>query len=232
MPRSKRAGGKRNGPSVTKVTTRAAAPANSEAASSVWRQGRSVRPRIRCGVAEPTVSAPTRRPMASPRLSRNHVAAIFIAGGYVPARQTPVRKRRTRAGVRLSTQTASRPFTTAPASAPTIMSVRGDTTSGRLERAAASVPTMKPACTAIVSPARPPSPSAHSRERAGSTAEALNQSDSASSSAVASKPRARHRVTSSLMTCASKHRSRAKRARPAVRWRWRTRRVDCAQVIV
>ncbi|MGH7833210.1 MAG: hypothetical protein ACREQK_06170 [Candidatus Binatia bacterium] len=46
------------------------------------------------------------------------------------------------------------------------------------------VPTMKPNCTAIVRPARPLSPSCHSRDSAGSTAVALNQSDSASSSAM------------------------------------------------
>ena len=33
------------------------------------------------GAAEPSVSAPTRTPMASPRPERNHVATIFIAGG-------------------------------------------------------------------------------------------------------------------------------------------------------
>ena len=36
---------------------------------------------MRCGAAEPTVSAATSSPIASPRPSRNQVAAIFIAGG-------------------------------------------------------------------------------------------------------------------------------------------------------
>src|SRR6185503_17240572 len=36
----------------------------------------------RYGVAFPTVSAPTMVPTANPRRARNHVAIIFIAGGY------------------------------------------------------------------------------------------------------------------------------------------------------
>ncbi len=143
--------------------------------------------------------------MARPRPSRNQVAAIFIAGGYVPARQTPVRKRRTSAGPRWSVPSASPALITAPASAPHIMSERAGTTSGRLVSAAASVPTMNPACTAIVRPARPASPRAHSRESAGSTAEALNHSDSARSSARDSSPSALHRPESPLMIGASKH---------------------------
>src|SRR2546422_3889484 len=63
------------------------------------------------------------------------------------------------------------------------MSVRGDQTSGRLPSALASVPTMKPAWTAIVSAALPLSSSAHSRSSAGRTAEALNQRARAPSSA-------------------------------------------------
>src|SRR2546428_2207203 len=66
---------------------------------------------------------------------------------------------------------------------PTVMTRRAEKTSGRLASALASVPTMKPAWTAIVRPALPPSPRAHSCLRAGKTAEALNQSERASSSA-------------------------------------------------
>src|SRR6059036_3603958 len=66
---------------------------------------------------------------------------------------------------------------------PTVMTRRGEKTSGRLTSALASVPTMKPAWTAITRPALPPSPSAHSCVSAGSTADALNQSERASSSA-------------------------------------------------
>src|SRR5919204_45733 len=80
MRRSKRAGGKACGPSRTNWWVRTAASAASpEATSSVWRQGRSVRPRIRCGVAEPTVSAPTRMPMASPRPSLNPALLDHLA---------------------------------------------------------------------------------------------------------------------------------------------------------
>src|SRR6516162_806128 len=47
----------------------------------------------RYGVAFPTVSAPTTVPIARPRLERNQVAAIFIAGGYTPASAIPVANR-------------------------------------------------------------------------------------------------------------------------------------------
>src|SRR5882672_8822271 len=105
----------------------------------------------------------------------------------------PVAKRRTSAGSRLSTPKASAAFRAAPTSALQPMRARGDTMSGRLASAEPSVPRMKPACTAMVSPARPPSPSAHSRESAGSTAEALNQSERAPSSAAERRARARQR---------------------------------------
>src|SRR6266581_8297438 len=105
----------------------------------------------------------------------------------------PVAKRRTSAGTRLSTHKPSAAFRAAPASALQPMRARGETMSGRLASAAPSVPRMKPACTAMVSPARPPSPSAHSRESAGSTAEALNQSERAPSSAAERRARARQR---------------------------------------
>ena len=82
MRTSKRAEGNRCGPSLTKTqTTAPPAIARIEAASNTCRHGRSVRPRIRYGTAEPTVRAPIRMPMARPRPSRNHVAMIFIAGG-------------------------------------------------------------------------------------------------------------------------------------------------------
>src|SRR6266852_5635231 len=105
----------------------------------------------------------------------------------------PVAKRRTSAGTRLSTPRASAALRAAPTSALQPMRARGETMSGRLASAEPSVPRMKPACTAMVSPARPPSPSAHSRESAGSTAEALNQSERAPSSAAERRARARQR---------------------------------------
>src|SRR2546425_10247648 len=66
---------------------------------------------------------------------------------------------------------------------PTVMTRREENTSGRLTSALASVPTMKPAWTAIMRPALPPGPSAHSCVSAGNTADALNQSERAKSSA-------------------------------------------------
>src|SRR5439155_1162114 len=41
----------------------------------------------------PMTRAPTTVPIANPRRVRNHVAAIFIAGGYTPARKNPVANR-------------------------------------------------------------------------------------------------------------------------------------------
>src|SRR6266850_8024399 len=105
----------------------------------------------------------------------------------------PVAKRRTSAGTRLSTHRARAPFRAAPTRALQPMRARGEAMSGRLASAEPNVPRMKPACTAMVSPARPPSPSAHSRESAGSTAEALNQSERAPSSAAERRARARQR---------------------------------------
>src|SRR5262249_2027060 len=48
---------------------------------------------IKYGVPLPIASAPIKTPIAKPRFSRNHVAAIFIAGGYTPARHMPVQNR-------------------------------------------------------------------------------------------------------------------------------------------
>src|SRR6185312_2857625 len=56
----------------------------------------------RYGVAFPTVSAPTTVPIARPRRARNHVDAIFIAGGYTPASESPAGTRRIRATLHLS----------------------------------------------------------------------------------------------------------------------------------
>src|SRR5262245_31182913 len=138
---------------------------------------------MRCGIAEPTVRAPTRIPIASPRPSLNHVAMIFIAGGYAPARHTPVANRSASPGPRLDAQKARALLAAAPRTMPMVITPRAEKTSGRLKRALASVPAMNPAWTAIVSPAAPPPLRPHSRARAGRTADALNQSDSANSSA-------------------------------------------------
>src|SRR5262245_21320177 len=198
---SNRAEGNWYGPSVTQSwTTTAPATASADATSKVSRQGSAVTPETRCGVDEPTVRAPTRMPSASPRPSRNHVDMIFIAGGYAPARHTPVANRRISAGRRLETPRASAALVTAPSTMPTVITVRAAKTSGRLVRALRSVPTMNPACTAIVRPAAPPAVRPHSRVSAGRTADALNQSESASSSASESSVSWRQaRVTRSLL---------------------------------
>ena len=104
----------------------------------------------------------------------------------------PVTNRKIRAGPRLSTQSATAALATAPSAQLATMSERADHTSGRLPSALASVPRMNPSWTAMVSAAAPASPSCHSRASAGSTAEALNQSESASSSATERENSARH----------------------------------------
>src|SRR5262245_48020423 len=106
---------------------------------------------------------------------------------------TPVTKRRTNAGPGLSTQSAMAPLAAAPRIALTTIRRRGERTSGRLPRALTSVPAMKPIWTELVRLARPASPSCHSAVSAGSTADALNQSDSAISSAADSRASCRQR---------------------------------------
>jgi len=69
----------------------------------------------------------------------------------------------------------ARPFSTAPATALHSMRMRGDTISGRL-RARGEGCDDEPACTAMVSPARPRRRAAISRESEGRTAAALNHS--------------------------------------------------------
>src|SRR5213593_3722258 len=66
--------------------------------------------------------------------------------------------------------------------------------SGRLMRAASSVPATNPNCTASVSPEAPEESRCHSSRRAGADAEALNQSVIPSSSAVEMSRSARQRA--------------------------------------
>src|SRR6058998_3473022 len=66
--------------------------------------------------------------------------------------------------------------------------------SGRLMRAASSVPATNPNCTASVSPEAPEESRCHSSRRAGAEAEALNQSVMPSSSAVEMSRSARQRA--------------------------------------
>src|SRR5881628_560602 len=129
--------------------------------------------RTRCGSAEPSVNAPTRTPIASPRPSRYHPAAIFIPGGYTPAKAAPVSIRNAIAvpGVGANaTPSVARPASAAqPAT-----SRRADQRSDSVSSADASAPATKPSCTEIVSHAPPVASSRQTRDRAGATADAEN----------------------------------------------------------
>ena len=101
-PASRQENGRRgngNGPSwYARAISAAAASEPPETVQTTARHGTSASAPTRYGIAFPIVSAPIRMPMARPRPDRNHVAAIFIAGGYTPARNTPVAKRDASAG--------------------------------------------------------------------------------------------------------------------------------------
>jgi hypothetical protein len=64
---------------------------------------------------------------------------------------------------------------------------RGSIRSGRFSRAAATLPVMKPACTATTSHAAPAAAKRQSRSSAGTTAVALNQVELASTAATATR---------------------------------------------
>src|ERR1051326_4963391 len=72
----------------------------------------------RDGTDLPATSAPTTAPIARPRLVLNQVAAIFMAGGYTPARKNPVAKRKAIAPEKVS-QTRRPAFDIAAKSAAT-----------------------------------------------------------------------------------------------------------------
>src|SRR2546426_988872 len=80
-------------------TTRTRSPPTNAAAAAMTSTGRQdstgTAQRTRWGSAEPSVNAPTRTPIASPRPSRYHPATIFIPGGYTPASAAPVSIRST-----------------------------------------------------------------------------------------------------------------------------------------
>src|ERR1043165_2139361 len=147
----------------------------------------------RYGEAFPNVSAPTRTPKAVPRPRRNHVAIIFMPGGYTPARHTPTRKRNATPKPKLCAKNAKTALTTAPAIEQTVKRWRELMTSGRLRSAERSVPATKPSCTARVSQLVADSDRRHSARSAGATAEAENHRDMPSSSAVPSSASARQR---------------------------------------
>src|SRR5690606_218846 len=181
------------GPSRYPAATSAApAIANPEEASTTTGQSQLPSARVRCGTAEPMVSAPTSAPMARPRSARNHVAAIFIAGGYTPARSTPVRKRKRSPAPGVGAQTTAA-LTTAAASDVATNNRRAGLMSARFSSALPAAPVTNPSCTAMVSHAAPAGPRPQASTNCEATAVALNQRVIPSSSASASSPRTPHR---------------------------------------
>ena len=81
--RSKGAEALTYGPSETPAATIAAPiSASSDEVPTTARQGSPAPSHAsRCGIADPTVTAPTTIPSAVPRRWRNHPAAIFMPGG-------------------------------------------------------------------------------------------------------------------------------------------------------
>src|SRR5206468_3737755 len=149
--------------------------------------------RNRCGVAEPSVSAPTSVPIAHPRPSRNHPAAIFMPGGYTPARAAPVATRRAKPATGPRENDTPRVAAAAARLAPAA-SHRADQRSLSVNIALTSAPATKPSCTDIVSHEAPPGPNRHALESAGPTADALNHGAMAHSCATASMARTRRAV--------------------------------------
>src|SRR5687768_12609021 len=96
------------------ATSRAPAAAPAETRSTTDCHPLPSSARRRYGMALPSVSAPISAPMARPRPDRNQVAAIFIAGGYTPARKTPVAKRDTTAAEYEGTATSAAVQAAAP----------------------------------------------------------------------------------------------------------------------
>src|ERR1035437_2511452 len=97
----------------------------------------------RYGPAFPTVSAPTTVPTASPHRARNQVAAIFIAGGYTPARKKPAANRETSAGPNPDAM-ASQALPAAPNRADAANRRLAGTMSARLSTADTAVPATNP----------------------------------------------------------------------------------------
>ena len=151
--------------------------------------------RTRCGLADPSVSAPTRMPIASPRPSLNHPAAIFIPGGYTPASAAPVSNRHT-IPIVIPLDNATPRVATAATAADPATSRRAERRSASVKIALTSAPPTKPSWTEIVSQAVVTGDSCQTRARVGATADALNQGAIARSSAMASTTRTRPGVVS------------------------------------
>src|SRR5436309_6904768 len=180
--------GAANGPSCGTNKTRS--PPTNAATAATMSTGRhdstGTAQRARWGSAEPSVNAPTRTPIASPRPSRYHPATIFMPGGYTPASAAPVSIRSAipapGPGAH-ATPTVARPASQAqPATRR-----RADQRSESVSSADTSAPATKPSCTEIVSHAAPTVSSRHRRESAGATADAENHGAMPHSSDAASR---------------------------------------------
>src|SRR3989475_10313858 len=141
--------------------------------------------RTRWGSAEPTVSAPTKTPIASPRPPRSHPATIFMPGGYTPAKAAPVS---IRSGMPTSGFGANAtPIVARPArQAHAATSRRADQRSESVSSADTMAPATKPSCTEIVSHAAPAGSSLHTLEGAGGAAGAEDPGALAASCGAAS----------------------------------------------
>src|SRR6266550_7891242 len=150
--------------------------------------------RTRCGLAEPSVSAPTRIPIASPLPSLNHPATIFIPGGYTPASAAPVSSRQA-IPIAIPLETATPSVASAASAADPATNRRADKRSASVKIALTSAPATNPSWTEIVSQAVVTGESCQTRARVGATADALNQGAIASSSATARTARTRRGLT-------------------------------------
>src|ERR1041385_8257724 len=119
---------------------------------------------------------------------------IFIPTGYTPARKRPVRARRAKAEARPVAKTGISAVENAARKAETAIRRGAGTMSERFNRAEISAPTTKPACTDIVSQARPESSSDQACAREATTADAENQTAIPSISAMQRSPIVRHLV--------------------------------------
>src|SRR5205809_198061 len=190
------AAGAANGPSFGTSRTRSppAAAVTAATANTVRHCPAGTAPRTRCGSADPSVSAPTSTPMASPRPSRYQPAAIFIPGGYTPASAAPVSIRSVSPTV--GPEASATPTVASPAmSAHPETSRRADHRSDSVSTADTSAPTTKPSCTEIVSHAAPLVSSCHTRANAGPTAAAENHGAMAHNSEAASTASTRRGLT-------------------------------------
>src|SRR5215207_1393080 len=192
------------GPSPTKSSTTSPPTTASPDTNRTFERHTSLPTALtRYGEAFPKVSAPTSTPKAVPRPRRNHVAIIFIPGGYTPARHTPTKKRSTTPVTKSDAKSPNAALTTAPAKADSANNFRELITSGRFSSALKSVPATKPNCTASVSQPAADSDRLHSARSAGTTAEAENHRDMQSNSAAPSRASARQRPAPSTISVLS-----------------------------